>query len=91
MKIESENISDIVCFGYKEKWCRESEVRELELLYKSRESEIEALKCLYAENYRQLLAEAEDLYQHYPNNFRKTADEYFLEEKEYLKQLDKKE
>lgn len=53
------------------------------------QEEMERMKCLYAENYRQLLAEAENLYQHYPNNFRKTAGEYFLEEKEFLADMDK--
>ena len=28
--IKSESVSDIVCFGYMHKWCKESEVRELE-------------------------------------------------------------
>ena len=37
--------------------------------------------------YDELLEDAICLYQHYPNNFRKTADEYFKKEIEIQKKL----
>lgn len=37
--------------------------------------------------YDDLLIEAMDLYQYYPNNFRKTAEEYFKKEIELQKKL----
>ena len=43
------------------------------------------------QSYNDLLEEAICLYQHYPNNFRKTAEEYFKEEIELLKKFDKYE
>ena len=43
------------------------------------------------QSYNDLLEEAICLYQHYPNKFRKTAEEYFEEEIELLKKIDKYE
>jgi hypothetical protein len=39
------------------------------------------------EAYEDLLIEAMNLYQYYPNNFRKTAEEYFKKEIELKKKL----
>lgn len=57
----------------------------------NRVSELEAEKSELIENFKDLLDDSKYLYQYDPNNFRKTEDEYFKSEIEFLQKYEVKE
>lgn len=68
----------------------EEEIERLEkekLTYIGMASKLNSLLDDVGKAYEDLLNDAKDLYQYYPNAFRKTTDKYFAEEIEILKKI----